>query len=270
MFFSHMNNIKSIICKTYISVSFHFLLLFRCFFNHTNSILIIILPILICITFILIFLLISRNYIKNLSNKTNEIFSNLISSNKQSSTMNYQYESMNQLVSILSQLILLMLLLLSSLIIYIHPLKYFQIKFENLIYSHFYGFFILFYSFYILSFYILSQINFIINYYLNRNKTDLLSNQSLKNHNTSSSFTEHISILPQSESHQYTCNISENSLTNNDDESNRLKRITNITSKYYLCYDHFIQNNSKDDIPYSTSDTNSQEYIIIFHLILFY
>jgi len=150
--------------------------------------LILIIPILIFIFLIFIFLLIARNYIKNLSNKSeinsNEILPILISSNQNTEqilpniNLHHQYESIDQLLSILSQLILLIFIFLSSLAIYFHPLYSFKLRFEDIIYSHLYGFIVLFFTFYILSFYVLSRLHLIIRYYFNRNNDNHLSNQS--------------------------------------------------------------------------------------------
>jgi len=256
--------------------------------------LILIIPILIFIFLILIFLLIARNYIKKLSNKSgiksNEIFPILISSKENpekilpninshhsysdSLDIDHQYESINHLLSILSQLILLIFLFLSSLAINLHPLYSFKLRFEHIIYSHLYGFFVLFLAFYILSFYILSRSHSIIDYYSNRKKDDYLSNKSsslinlmINKEYDIPSFTEQLSILPTSHSHDSsTRHISEVSQNNiiNDDHICPAKRLTNITSKYYICHHHTLntnssQNISNDVLPLSSSDTISRE-----------
>ena len=74
-----------------------------------------------------------------------------------SSDMDHQHQPSNQLLSILFQLLLLVLIFLSSLSIYLHPLHSYHIRFEHSIYNHLYGVFVLLLAFYILSFYVLSR-----------------------------------------------------------------------------------------------------------------
>ena len=99
-----------------------------------------------------------------------------------SSDMDHQHQPSNQLLSILFQLVLLILIFLSSLSIYLHPLRPYHIRFEHSIYSHLYGFFVLLLGFYVLSFYVLSRSDLTLHFkyyhcFSNRNKKRLL-NQS--------------------------------------------------------------------------------------------
>jgi len=235
--------------------------------------LILIIPIIIFIILILVFLLIAHNYIKTLSNKSRiklnenpeEILLNINSSHSYSSDIDYQYESINQLLSILSQLILLIFLFLSSLSIYFHPLYSFQLRFENIIYSHLYGFFVLFLAFYILAFYILSRSNLIKNYYFNRKKNDqssfLINSINNKQYDIHSS-TDQISTLPPSHSHyssnKDTCEISQTSIINNDHVCIE-KRLSICYICHHLRKSNTSQNIPNDTMPISSSDTSSQE-----------
>lgn len=99
-----------------------------------------------------------------------------------SSDMDHQHQPSNQLSSILFQLFLLIFIFLSSLSIYIHPLKSYDIRFEHSIYNHLYGAFVLLLAFYILGFYVLTRSDLTMHcqYYIccsNRKKKRLL-NQS--------------------------------------------------------------------------------------------
>jgi hypothetical protein len=254
--------------------------------------LILIIPMLLSIFLLLVFLFIARNYIKKFSHqperKSNEILPILISSNQTtqqilssrishhsysvniySSTIDHQYESINQLLSIFSQLILLMFLFLSTFSIYLHPLYSFKLRFEDIIYSHLYGFFVLFLAFYILSFNVLSRFRLILRYYSHRKKDNHLSDQSSINSmsNNIPAYTEQISALPSSHTHdsfnKYSCQTSQNTIMN-DEHVCASKRSTNMTSKYYLSHHHILKTNStqnipNDTLPLSSSDTISQK-----------
>ena len=74
-----------------------------------------------------------------------------------SSDMDHQHQPSNQLFSVLFQLIVLILIFLSSLSIYLHPLHSYHIRFEHSIYTHSYGACVLLLAFYVLSFYVLSR-----------------------------------------------------------------------------------------------------------------
>jgi hypothetical protein len=99
-----------------------------------------------------------------------------------SSDMDHQHQPSNQLLSILFQIFILILIFISSLAIYLHPLHIYNIRFEHSIYCHLYGCFVLLLAFYVLSFYVLSRSDLTTHcqYYdccSNRNKKRLL-NQS--------------------------------------------------------------------------------------------
>lgn len=233
---------------------------------------------LILIFLLLVFLLFARNYIKTLYKQSGiinskEIFllSNRNSRQSYLTNINDQYKSINQLLSILSQLILLIFLFLSILSIYLRPLKLFKLRFEHIIYSHLYAFFVLFLAFYVLAFHVLSKIG----YYLQRTKDiggdeDDLSNQSLSIDNkelNSPSSSEDISILPQTCSHESSnkqvADISQNTAMT-DDHGGSSKRLINTTSKYYIYHEHILKTNSaqnirNDPLPISSSETIFQE-----------
>lgn len=181
------NRTRFSISKDYLIVDFKqvlfVLFLFRCLLNDFYSILILIISIFIFIFLLLFFLLSTHNRIKGLKNRTNhsdhsndtsrirrsevvlsksnDISPILISLNEDSehivANINCQHELINQLLSILFQLILLIFIFLSSLAVYLHPLHILKLRFEHLLYSHLYGFFVIILSFYILSFYVLLQ-----------------------------------------------------------------------------------------------------------------
>jgi hypothetical protein len=99
-----------------------------------------------------------------------------------SSDMDHQHQPSNQLLSIVFQLCLLIVIFVSSVSIYLHPLHAYNIRFAHSLYSHVYGFFVLLLAFYILSFYVLSRSDLTLHckyYYccVNRKKKHLL-NQS--------------------------------------------------------------------------------------------
>jgi hypothetical protein len=257
---------------------------------------------LIFIILLLIILLSARNYIKHLTNKTltfpdksedilsskpNETLPILPSSNLNNeqdlSNINYhhlniddQQESINQLLSILSQLILLIFLFLSSLTIYLHPLHSFKLSFENIIYSHLYGFFALFISFYILSFYMPSR------YYFNRKRMDHLSNQiyikpsSSRTNSVTNKEYDVPSVTEQtlpSHSHYastvcvYEAPPNTDRTLLNDDDTYSSKRLTNVTAEYYVCHTDIDKTNETsssqnildETLPVSSVDTSSQE-----------
>ena len=269
---------------------------FRCFLNHFDSILILIISMLIFIFLLLIILLSARNYIKQLTKKTiqlsdqsekslltkpNEILPVLISSNKTNeqdltklnlyhTNIDNQQESINQLLSILSQLILLIFLFLSCLSMYLHPLHSFHFHFEDIIYSHLYGFFLLFLTFYILSFYVTSRV------YFHRKKTHHLFNQSSSSSRNSMINEEHDipsiaeQSLPPLHSHYASTvcvyevppNTERTSIS--DDNMCPIRRLTNITSSFYACQRDAHETNLSQTIPdqslpVSSLDTSSQE-----------
>jgi hypothetical protein len=238
--------------------------------------LILIIPMLIFIFLLLIFLLFARNYINNKSGiPTKEI---LILSNRNFhhsylSNINHQYKSINQLLSILFQLILLIFLFLSTLAIYLRPLRSFKLRFEHIIYSHLYAFFLLFLAFYIFSFHVLSRSRLIIRYYFHRTNDDddYLSNQSLSIDNKQLDSPSSIEQIPQSfsqdSSNRHVCDVSQNTIITDDHEGSP-KRLINITSKYYICHEHILKTNSSqhipnDKFPVSSSETISHEWVLI-------
>ncbi|CAF1647708.1 unnamed protein product, partial [Adineta ricciae] len=74
-----------------------------------------------------------------------------------SSDMDHQHQPNSQLLSILFQMFLLIFIFLSSLSIYVHPLRSYHLRFEHSIYNHLYGIFVLLLGFYTLAFYLLSR-----------------------------------------------------------------------------------------------------------------
>ncbi|CAF3344404.1 unnamed protein product [Rotaria sp. Silwood1] len=275
-----------------------------CFFNDFYSILILIISMFICIIFSLFFLLSTRNHIKRLINETkyldelsdvsdiksqnilllklNEILPILIPFNQTneqiSLNINYQNESINQLFSLLFQLILLIFLFLSCLTIYLQPLNLFKLRFEHIIYSHLYGFFVLVLSFYIISFYVLFRSDLIRHYGLSRKRIDHLSKQSCsepalslmnskQNYQSDiPSFTERISLFPSSYfydvSNIHIPELLENTErpSINDNHMDNSKLHTEITSDYCVCHCHRLkpyeisssQNTVHDTLPSSS------------------
>jgi hypothetical protein len=231
--------------------------------------LILIISLLIFIFLLLIFLLFARNYIKILFQQTGitnkDILLDRNSRHLYLLNINHQYKSINQLLSILSQLILLIFLFLAILAIYLRPLRLLKLRFEHIIYSHLYAFFVLFLAFYILTFHVLSRIH----YYFRRTNTNE-DDQSLSIDNKESdspSSSEQGSILPQTYSHdssnRHVCDVSQNTFMTDDHES-LSKRLINIASKYYVCHEHILKTNSSQNIqhdtqPISSSDTIFQE-----------
>ncbi|CAF0750989.1 unnamed protein product [Rotaria sordida] len=291
-----------------------------CFFNNLYSILILIISMSVFIIILLFFLLSACNHIKRLTNETkhldnlsnvskikpenillskpNEILSILIPFNQNNeqvlSNKNYQHESIQQLLSILFQLILLISLFLSSLSIYLNPLHLFKLRFEHIIYSHLYGFFVLVLSFYIFSYYVLLRIDLIRHYYFNTKKIDHLSNQSNIESSSSSSINlrinyqydvpsspKQISIFPSSYSYnssnihipEILQNASRTSI--NFDNMDNLKLYTKITSDCCICHCHILkpneisssQNTLHDTLPSSSSSTSSSLDIIMHEII---
>ncbi|CAM4799983.1 unnamed protein product [Rotaria magnacalcarata] len=190
-----------IICCINLAVSHqHYMINDICFFNDFYSILILIISIFIFVFLLLFFLLSTHNRIRRLKTETNHSDISRVKNNNMSlsksnqvsaisqlsnqnneyilANMNDQHEAINQLLSILFQLILLIFLLLSSLAIYLHPLKLFKLRFEHFIYGHLYGVFVLILSFYILSFYVLLNSDLIRRYYSKCKKSDHPSKQS--------------------------------------------------------------------------------------------
>jgi hypothetical protein len=153
-----------------------------------------------------------------------------------STKSDYQYESINQLLSILCQLVLLILLFLSGSTIYLQPLHSFHLRFEHIIYSHLYGFFVLFLAFYILSFHVLSRSNLIKRYYFRQNKDDRLVNRlylepppssrnsAMTKDSDPPSCTEQASLLPSSP----TCYLS-----NRD-----IRQVSQQTERATVCKEH--------------------------------
>ncbi|CAF4196983.1 unnamed protein product, partial [Rotaria sordida] len=249
-----------------------------CFFNNLYSILILIISMSVFIIILLFFLLSACNHIKRLTNEQ-------VLSNK-----NYQHESIQQLLSILFQLILLIFLFLSSLSIYLNPLHLFKLRFEHIIYSHLYGFFVLVLSFYIFSYYVLLRIDLIRHYYFNTKKIDHLSNQSNIESSSASSInlrinyqydvpssSKQISIFPSSYSYnssnihipEILQNASRTSI--NFDNMDNLKLYTKTTSDCCICHCHILkpneisssQNTLHDTLPSSSSSTSSSLDIIM-------
>ncbi|CAF0840600.1 unnamed protein product [Adineta steineri] len=275
-----------------------------CFSNHFDSMLLLIIPIFMFIFLSLIFLLISRNYIKqitkkkihlpNLSDesginsehillsKRNKILPLIIPSNQNnqqiisnikhynshsdniySTNIDYRYESINQLLSILCQLILLIFLFLSSLAIYLQPLQTFKLRFENVIYSHLYGFFVLFLAFYILSYHVLSRSNLITRFYTHRNNDDNLINRFyikpppsssintmiIKDFDTPSS-TDGLSLSPPSHTCSLTnrdvCQVQQHTerTTINNNDTYDSKPLMKIKSEHYAFYRHIPKTNA--------------------------
>jgi hypothetical protein len=169
---------------------------FSCFLNNFESLLTIIIPMCVFVCLTLIFLLAARVNIKRLTKEAirlrdvpdeNEIDENVLNSKPNetlpiivpsqygdaafppldcrqshlsslcSSDMDHQHQPSTQLLSILFQLCLLIVIFLSSLSIYLHPLHSYRIRFEHSIYTHSYGSCVLLLAFYVLSFYVLSR-----------------------------------------------------------------------------------------------------------------
>ena len=213
--------------------------------------LLLLIPILFSICLLLVFLLLARNYMKNVSlpssvipNETAPILNSSDGNDESSSseTIDHQYESINQLLSILSQLILLIFVFLSSLTIYFRPLHSMKLRFEHLIYSHCYGFFVIFLAFYILCYHVLSRLRRVSSeriddehHSIDNKECDLLSSM------------DQTSIVPLSSSHDYSqrylCHSSPNMMI---DESS--KRLTNVTSKYYIQHEQILKTNSSQSI----------------------
>lgn len=221
---------------------------FRCYLNHFDSMLLLLTPILFSICLLLVFLLLARNYMKNVSLPSNvipnEIAPILDSSdgNDESSSLenlDQQYESINQLLSILSQLILLIFVFLSSLIIYFRPFHSMKFRFEHLIYSHCYGFFVIFLAFYILCYHVLSRlrrIRHVSSEQIDSKASDLLSTLDQTSIVPLSSSSDHYS-------QRYLHHSSPNMMI--DDNS---KRLTNVTSKYYIQHEQILKTNSTQSI----------------------
>ncbi|CAF0768015.1 unnamed protein product [Rotaria sp. Silwood1] len=214
--------------------------------------------------------------------KLNEILPILIPFNQTneqiSLNINYQNESINQLFSLLFQLILLIFLFLSCLTIYLQPLNLFKLRFEHIIYSHLYGFFVLVLSFYIISFYVLFRSDLIRHYGLSRKRIDHLSKQSCsepalslmnskQNYQSDiPSFTERISLFPSSYfydvSNIHIPELLENTErpSINDNHMDNSKLHTEITSDYCVCHCHRLkpyeisssQNTVHDTLPSSS------------------
>ncbi|CAF2475736.1 unnamed protein product [Rotaria sp. Silwood2] len=283
-----------------------------CFFNDFYSILILIISMFICIILLLFFLLSTRNHIKRLINetkhldnlsdvfgikpenillsKTHEILPILIPFNQNNqqvlSNINYQHESINQLLSILFQLILLIFLFLSSLTIYLHPLQFFKLRFEHFIYGHLYGFFVLVLSFYIFSFYVLLRSDLIRHYYFNRKKVDHLFDQSYIEPALSSinsrikyefgfpSFTKQNNIFPSSYfydlSNRHAPELLQNTerTTLNDGNMNNSKIHTNITSNYCVYHRNILKPNEISSSQNTDHDTLASSSDIIAHKII--
>ena len=221
---------------------------------------------LIFIFLLLIILLSARNHIKNLTTKTlnsPDESENILLTNINSHPLNIseQQESINQLLSILSQLILLILLFLSSLSIYFHPLK---LPFQDIIYSHLYGFFVLFITFYILSFYVSSP------YYFNRKSNQHLSNQSYIQPPSSTTnlvinkeYDVPIVVEESPPSHSHYASmicvyeVPPNAEKTSVNDNASLKRLKNVTSGFYACQSDMPKSN--EIIPVSSLDISSQE-----------
>ncbi|CAF0726784.1 unnamed protein product [Adineta ricciae] len=263
-----------------------------CFSKHFDSILLLIIPIFIFVLFSLILLLVSRHYIKQLMKKSasvrrlseqsglhrenllmpcrrKKILPILVPSNRTSkhsssnlnpyhsysdlSDADYQYESINQLLSILCQFILLILLFLSSSTIYLQPLHSFKIRFENIIYSHFYGFFVLFLAFYILSFHVLSRSNLIKRFYFHRNQEQPTYLRRRKDFHIPSC-TEQVSLLPST----HTCYISNRDICQIPQQTERAtvynehnydcKPIVKVTSEHHALHRHKSKANPRSSL----------------------
>ncbi|CAF4635793.1 unnamed protein product [Rotaria socialis] len=194
--------------------------------------------------------------------KSNEVSAILKLSNQNNeyilANMNDQHESINQLLSILFQLILLIFLLLSSLAIYLHPLKLFKLRFEHFIYGHLYGGFVLILSFYILSFYVLLNFDLIRRYYSKCKMSDHPSEQSYVERPAPSintrvnydydvpSFAEENSMSRSSPSNCSSCaNCSKTSqnlerISTGDSYIDDAKHLTIVGSENYVCRRHVI------------------------------
>ncbi|CAF3326494.1 unnamed protein product [Rotaria socialis] len=270
-----------IICCMNIAVSHqHYMINDICFFNDFYSILILIISIFIFIFLLLFFLLSTHNRIRRLKTETNHSDISRIKNNNMSlsksnevsailklsnqnneyilANMNDQHESINQLLSILFQLILLIFLLLSSLAIYLHPLKLFKLRFEHFIYGHLYGGFVLILSFYILSFYVLLNFDLIRRYYSKCKKSDHPSEQSYVERPAPSintrvnydydvpSFAEENSMSRSSPSNCSSCaNCSKTSqnlerISTGDSYIDDAKHLTIVGSENYVCRRHVI------------------------------
>ncbi|UJR33600.1 hypothetical protein I4U23_021037 [Adineta vaga] len=266
-----------------------------CFSKHFDSILLLIIPIFIFIFFSLILLLITRHYIKHLTEKQisrrncsdqtilhsenllpsrrNKVLPIFVPSNLNPyhspsedsylSDTDYQYESINQLLSILCQFILLILLFLSSSTIYLQPLHSFKLRFEYIIYSHLYGFFVLFLAFYILSYHILSRSNLIKRYYFHRNNEHNLRKEfyrerpisSAIKHFDLSSCTEQVSLLPST----HACYLSNRDICQIPQQTERTtiynehmydsKPIVKVASEHYALHRHISKTNSSEHAP---------------------
>lgn len=248
----HVNNIISIRCKYYSWFQFiEFSFLFRCFFNHFDSILLLTIPIIVFICFLLIFLLLARQSLKNLPSPSSQL-TNEISPILPSSDDNHEQLlswNLNQLLSILSQLILLIFIFLSSLAIGFRPLHSLKLRFEYLIYSHCYGFFVIFLAFYILSYHVLARFRLIRRAYIHRIDNDEPDSIDNKESDVLSS-TDQTSIVPLSSSHdlsqRYLCQSSPNMMMIDENS----KRLTNVTSKYYVRHEEILKTNSSQSIPH--------------------
>lgn len=219
---------------------------------------------LIFIFLLLIILLSARNHIKYLRNKTLNLpdeSQNILLTNINSHPLNIneQQESINQLLSILSQLILLIFLFLSSLSIYLHPLNSFKLPFQDIIYSHLYGFFVLFITFYILSFYVSSP------YYFNRksNQSYIQPPSSTTNSVINKEYDVPIVVeeSPPSNSHYASTicvyEVPPNAEKTSINDNASLKRLKNVTSDFYACHSDMPKSN--EIIPVSSLDMSSQE-----------
>jgi len=217
-----------------------FSVLFRCFLANFTSMLILIIPLIIFVFFLLNFLLFTRSYMKNRSH-TNECYI---------STIFVQFQSIDQLTSILFQLILLIFIFLSALIMYIRPLNSFSLRFEQMIYSHLYGVFVSCLSFYILTFYILLRCRF---YSKLKSNEDYFSKQSL----SINSIDDNPSLTePLSFSQRHSSEIEQDTIINENNMYSS-ERLINITSKYYLCHENIMKTTS---VPFLPAETTSQKY----------